>query len=74
LNGLVVVLKTLDGSVAFVLPAQAGKGEADVPLSGEVVEGQHLILGDVGDCHHRCAVLVQSQVVVVALVVEVLPA
>lgn len=63
-------LEALYQSVALGLAAQASEGEADIPFSGQVVEGQHFILGDGASCDHGGAVLVDPKVVVAALVVQ----
>lgn len=39
-------LEALYESVALGLAAEASEREADIPLGGQVVEGQHFILGD----------------------------
>lgn len=66
------VFEAFDQPVAFGLAAEAGEGEANVPLGGDVVEAQGGSLGDLHCRHHAGVVLLDPHIVVGALVVEIL--
>ena len=55
---LFVVFETFDDSVAFFLTAETGEREANIPLSSEIVEAEHVILGNIIHCHNCWAIFV----------------
>lgn len=63
-------LEAFDQSVALSFSTEAGEREADIPLSGEIVEGKHAILVDRRRCDHGSTVFVDPEVVIAALVVQ----
>jgi hypothetical protein len=74
LNCLFVIFESFNNSVALLLTTETSEREANVPLSSEVVEAKHSILRNIGHCYHCCAILVHTQIVVSAFVVEILSA
>lgn len=66
------IFESFDGPETSGFLAEAGEGETNVPLGGEIVEAQYLSLGNLGCCYKTRIILLYNQIVVVALMIQVL--
>ena len=64
------VFEAFDYPEAIRLAAETGKGEADIPLSCNIIEAQERSLRYLFHCYHAGIILLDPYIVVEAFVIE----